>query len=154
MKRLIIPLFLALVACEQTEAETVAFGSLDDAFFKREIAIETKSGKKHDFDVYVAATREQQTRGLMFVGSMPNDAGMLFIYSRSDYLSMWMKNTYIPLDIVFAKRDGTVTKVISDTTPHSLKSLSSDQRVSYVLELNAGIAERLGIGPGSRLILD
>ena len=65
---------------------------------------------------------------------------------------MWMKNTYIPLDMVFARADGTVSSVVSDTVPQTLHSHSSTEPVRFVLELNAGTARRLGIGARSRLI--
>jgi hypothetical protein len=65
---------------------------------------------------------------------------------------MWMKNTFIPLDMIFARSDGTVSSIISNTTPRTLKSNRSTEPVRYVLELNAGIARRMGIGQASRLI--
>jgi uncharacterized membrane protein (UPF0127 family) len=85
-----------------------------------------------------------------------NDAGesLRFIYEDDDIHAMWMKNTFIPLDMIFARSDGTVSSVISNTTPRTLKSNRSTEPVRYVLELNAGIARRMGIGQGSRLIWD
>ena len=65
---------------------------------------------------------------------------------------MWMKNTFIPLDILFARSDGTVSSIAKDTTPQSLKSISSTEPVTYVLELNAGVTDALLIEPGSLLI--
>ena len=64
------------------------------------------------FDIYLAVDRRQQQRGLMFVRDLPASTGMLFVYPDEHYLSMWMKNTYIPLDMVFARRDGSVTNVV------------------------------------------
>ena len=78
--------------------------------------------------------------------------GMLFIYEGEDRRSMWMKNTYISLDMVFARADGTVTNVITNTIPHLLVSNISTEPAQYVLELNAGTAHRLGIGRDSRLL--
>jgi len=88
----------------------------------------------------------------MFVRDLPERTGMLFVYDEAAVRSMWMKNTYISLDMVFAHADGTVSSVIHDTEPRSLRSLSAIEPVNFVLELNAGVARRLGIGPGSRLI--
>ena len=88
----------------------------------------------------------------MFVRQMPLTTGMLFVYESSELHSMWMKNTYISLDIVFARADGTVSSVVRNTEPLSLRSLASVEPVKYVLELNSGAARRFKIGAGSRLV--
>jgi uncharacterized membrane protein (UPF0127 family) len=110
------------------------------------------TGTRHTLDVYLATTFEQQRRGLMFVRDLPQKTGMLFIYDSEDIRSMWMKNTYLSLDIVFARADGTVSSVVHNTEPLSLRSMPSTEPVKYVLELNAGVARRLRIGSGSRLL--
>ena len=79
---------------------------------------------------------------------------MLFIYERADYLSMWMKNTYIALDMVFARLDGSISSVVRDTEPMSLRSIVATEPVSFVLELNAGTTEKLFIDENSRLVLE
>ena len=79
---------------------------------------------------------------------------LLFVYPTENIYSMWMKNTFIPLDMVFARRDGTVASVARNTVPKSLESISSTEPVSFVLELNAGTTERLSIDVGSQLIWD
>ncbi len=127
---------------------------LDEAFEQDVLLIETAENGCFKFDVYLAVSRTQQQRGLMFVRDLPPWSGMVFRYQRPAILSMWMKNTYIPLDILFARADGSVSSVQTDTEPLSLKPISAIEPVSYVLELNAGTAARLGIGQGSRLILD
>ena len=88
----------------------------------------------------------------MFVREMPARTGMLFVYADENYRSMGMKNTYIPLDMVFARRDGTVASIASDTVPLSERSVTSSEPVTFVLELNAGTARRLAIDEDSRLI--
>lgn len=88
----------------------------------------------------------------MFVRKMPADRGMLFVYDVSDNHSMWMKNTYLSLDMIFARSDGTVSSVSHDTQPLSLATISSTEPVTFVLELNAGTARRLGISQKSRII--
>lgn len=108
----------------------------------------------HRFDIYIARTRAQQRRGLMFVRSMPQTTGMLFVYRDPAYLSMWMKNTFIPLDMLFVRADGTVASIARDTQPQSLRSISAEEPVRYVVELNAGTTARLGIEPGGRAFLD
>lgn len=139
--------------CSPQPAPDIPRASGLDALFERdELVIVNNDGSRHTFDVYLAIDPEQQRRGLMFVRNLPERTGMLFVYDDADIHSMWMKNTYISLDMVFARADGTVSSVITDTEPRSLRSLSSIEPVNYVLELNAGIARRYNIGAGSRLI--
>ena len=104
------------------------------------------------FDVYLAVSPPQQRRGLMFVRDLPERTGMLFVYGDEDYRSMWMRNTYIPLDMIFARRDGSITNIVPDTVPLSEKSVVSSEPATFVLELNAGIARRLSIDEDSRLL--
>ena len=104
------------------------------------------------FDIYLAVDAQQQRRGLMFVREMPERTGMLFVYRDENFRSMWMKNTYISLDMVFAHRDGSIANIATDTVPLSEKSITSSEPVTFVLELNAGTARRLSIDEDSRLI--
>jgi hypothetical protein len=104
------------------------------------------------FDIYLAVSPPQQRRGLMFVRDLPERTGMLFVYGDDNYRSMWMRNTYIPLDMVFARRDGTVTNIVHETVPLSEKSVVSSEPARFVLELNAGVARRLAIDEDSRLL--
>jgi uncharacterized membrane protein (UPF0127 family) len=104
------------------------------------------------FDIYLAVSRLQQQRGLMFVRKLPEWQGMLFIYADEGFRSMWMRNTYIPLDMVFARLDGSVTNIARDTVPLSERSVSSSEPAAFVLELNAGTTLRLAIDEDSRLI--
>ncbi len=146
---------LSFAACSAPpETSTGVDTSLEGTFDRAPLTIETDDGAQHEFNVYLATEYEQQRRGLMFVRQMPKDVGMLFIYEDSDIHSMWMKNTFISLDLVFARADGSVSSVIHDAQPLSLQSLGSVEPVTYVLELNAGTARRLGIGRGSRLMIE
>jgi len=128
--------------------------SLERDFERATLTIESDDGLRHEFDVYLANNPEQQRRGLMFVRKMPETTGMLFTYEDADIHSMWMKNTYISLDLIFARRDGSISSVIHGAQPLSLTSRGSIEPVNYVLELNAGVARKLNIGNRSRLILD
>ena len=144
---------LSLAACSpQPATEPGTVPELDGAFEFAQLEIINDDGESLEFDVYLATKFEQQRRGLMFVRNMPERTGMLFIYDQDEVHSMWMKNTYIPLDMVFARSDGTVSSVIHDTVPLTLKSNSSTEPVRYVLELNSGVARRFGIGTRSRLL--
>ena len=104
------------------------------------------------FDIYLAVNMQQQRRGLMFVRHLPERSGMLFIYPDEYYRSMWMKNTYISLDMVFARSDGSITNIARETTPLSENSVTSTEPAMFVLELNAGTARRLSIDDDSRLV--
>ncbi len=143
----------SVAACSpQSDTRTAKVASLDAAFERDTLVVVTNDGNRLDFDVYLAMDFEQQRRGLMFVRDLPERTGMLFVYEEDAIHSMWMKNTYISLDIVFARSDGSVSSVIRDTEPQSLSSLQSIEPVAFVLELNAGVTRRYNIGNKSRLI--
>lgn len=103
------------------------------------------------FRVELAETVAAQRRGLMFRNSMPASAGMLFIYPRPQPAVFWMKNTLIPLDMIFADMTGTVTHVHSHARPRDLTHIFGGDRVMAVLEVNAGLAETFGISEGTEL---
>lgn len=126
---------------------------LANAFDSSTIIIAASEDACYRFDVYLATSREQQIRGLMHVRHLPEFTGMLFVYPTSDMHSMWMKNTYISLDIVFIREDGTISNIEANTEPLSLTSISSTNPVSYVLELNAGVTAKLHIDTASRVHL-
>jgi uncharacterized membrane protein (UPF0127 family) len=148
-------LLLALVSCKApAETTTAGVGSLDDAFDRSTLLIESDDGTQHTIGIYLATSFEEQRRGLMFVRKLPENTGMLFVYDETDVHSMWMKNTYVSLDMVFARADGTVSSVIHNTQPLSLDSQASIEPVNYVLELSAGTARRLKIGPKSKIFWD
>ena len=110
--------------------------------------------RSHAFDVEIADTPEKSKLGLMFRKQLDDDKGMLFLLPEKQHLYMWMKNTYIPLDMLFFDTDGKIVKIIANTTPLSLKALSSDIPVAGVLEVNAGTAKRLDITVGDYIIND
>ncbi len=142
----IIAVFAALPAMGQDITDA---GDLSSAFDSSTIIIEAKKDACYRFDVYLATSREQQIRGLMHVRHMPEFTGMLFGYTEPNVHSMWMKNTYISLDILFIREDGTISNIAANAEPLSLKSISSTEPVSYVLELNAGVTSKLHIDTDS-----
>ncbi len=145
-------LFCITSCSAPAETTSAKVPSLEEDFDRDTLIIESDDGLRHEFDIYLATSFEQQRRGLMFVRKMPETTGMLFVYEDTDYHSMWMKNTYISLDLIFARIDGSVSSVIHGAQPLSLTSRASIEPVSYVLELNAGMARRLGIGSKSRIV--
>ena len=114
----IVSLFLMYNLCEVS------------ASVKSELSIITSNGSKHNFLVEVARTEEEKKIGLMFRKTLAKNAGMLFLYKREALRLMWMKNTFIPLDILFIDKNGVIKRVVKRTIPHSLATISS-RPVSY-----------------------
>ena len=106
---------------------------------------------KFTYKIELAVSGEQRTRGLMFRKKMPRDYGMLFDFYQTQKVMMWMKNTFLPLDMLFIRVDGAIAHIVENTTPHSLAIISSRFPVRYVLELNAGEVARTGMKPGQFL---
>ncbi len=115
------------------------------------VVVSTTAGD-FTFAAELATSDKDRSVGLMFRRSMGERQAMLFYWDEPEPVSMWMRNTYIPLDMLFVTGDGTVVHVAADTVPHSLKTISANRDVSAVMEINAGTAARLGIRAGSRLL--
>lgn len=115
------------------------------------LTLVTADGARHEFIVELAANNTDRGRGLMFRKELSPDKGMLFDYGRSRKVSMWMKNTLIPLDMLFIKDDGRVESFRKRAVPHSEQPISSGGPVRAVLELAGGSVDRLGIQPGDRV---
>lgn len=122
--------------------------SLDQTFPRSGLQIATTDARLHRFQIWVADNDARRMRGLMYVRSMRDDQGMLFIFPAAQPISMWMKNTYIPLDMVFIGPNGRITHIAANTVPHSLETVHSNGPARAVLELNAGVAARLKLRPG------
>jgi len=127
--------------------------SADDgvAFRTETLSIETPHGT-YPFQVEIAESMSQRAHGLMFRRELAPDHGMLFLYPREETIMMWMKNTYIPLDMLFIDRDGRITRIAAETKPMSTDIIASGPRAKAVLELAARTASRLGIKEGDRII--
>jgi uncharacterized protein len=114
------------------------------------LEIVTKSGV-HVFSVEMATTEEEKTNGLMYRKELPDGKGMLFDFSPEQQISMWMKNTYISLDMIFIRADGRIHRIAENTEPESEKIVAAGAPVRAVLEVVAGTARKLGIRPGDRV---
>jgi uncharacterized protein len=114
------------------------------------LEIATKSGV-HVFSVELAVTEEERERGLMFRRSVPEFTGMLFDFEEDQPVSMWMKNTYVSLDMIFIQSDGRIRRVAENTEPESEKIIRSGGPVRAVLEVVGGTARKLGIEAGDRV---
>ena len=114
------------------------------------LTLVTSSGE-HAFKVEVMRTDEQRARGLMFRRHMPAGRGMLFDFKTEQRVMMWMRNTYIPLDMIFITRAGVVVNVAEDTEPMSERTIPSAGPAYAVLEVNAGVARRIGLKAGDQV---
>lgn len=147
LRNAIIPLLFFLFALPPAHAQ-------DDVLFEHStVKIETADAV-HNFEVEIATNDAQRARGLMFRNEMAPDAGMLFIFRRDRVLTMWMANTYLPLDMLFIGSDGRIVRIAENTIPLSRTTISSRNRARAVLELNAGTARRFGISAGDRVVYD
>ena len=114
------------------------------------LEIVTKSGV-HVFSVEMATTEEEKQNGLMYRKELPDGKGMLFDFSPEQQISMWMKNTYVSLDMIFIRADGRILRIAENTEPMSTKIISSGGLARGVLEVIAGTAQKYGIQPGDRV---
>ena len=123
-----------------------------ETFERSSLTVETASGGHFRFDVEIAETPAQQSQGLMHRETIAADAGMLFVYRTVQPATFWMKNTLIPLDMIFISADGRIVNIHERAVPHSLDGIRSAGPVKGVLEINGGMASRLGIRPGDRVL--
>ena len=119
---------------------------------REKLVIVTRDGQRHEFNVEMALTSEQQMTGLMFRRSVPAGSGMLFDWGNEREMAMWMKNTLIPLDMLFINGDGTIRAIAENTVPESLAAISSHGPVRAALELAAGTAVQLDIRVGDKVL--
>ena len=110
------------------------------------------AGGKRDFQVEVMHSKEEQEHGMMFRRSLADDRGMLFPFAAPQVATFWMQNTYVSLDMIFIKADGTVHRIEKRAEPLSTETISSGAPVLAVLEVVAGTADRLGIVAGDKVI--
>jgi len=141
MKRLLATLALLLLATA-VQAEALP---------REELTVQTQAGALHRFNVEVAATPETRAEGLMFREELPEDAGMLFIYASPGPVGFWMKNTPLPLDMLFIDRSGEILAIHANAVPYSEDVIYAEMPVKSVLEINGGRAAALGIQPGDRV---
>ena len=115
------------------------------------VDLRTPEGGAARFTVEIADTPEERARGLMFRTDLPESHGMLFVFDPPQPVAFWMKNTPLPLDILYVDASGRVLNIAERTTPFSEATLPSAGPVRLVLEINGGLSERYGIGPGAEL---
>ncbi len=121
---------------------------------KTELRIEKQSGGFVTFNVEVASTEKERSVGLMNRDFMPVDEGMLFVFQKETFRSFWMKNTLIPLDIIFVNKDGIVAHIHENAVPNDLTGISSQMPVMYAVEVNGGQSLKHGIQVGDTVFHD
>ena len=122
------------------------------AFPRERIAIETRSARRHTFDAWRADTPQTRAQGLMFVRSLQPEQAMIFVYSPPQHVGMWMKNTLIPLDMLFVDADGCIVKVHERAQPGALETIASEGPVVLVVELAGGVAGGFDLRAGDRVV--
>lgn len=145
-----IRVLLAVIAVVVSSVSGAVAQSATFALSRLEVV--TSDGRRHPFAVELAATEAQLSQGLMFRKSLAADAGMLFDFGRARQVSMWMKNTLIPLDMLFLDRGGRVIHVEEFAVPGTLQPRGPSEPVLAVLELAGGAARRLGLRVGDRVL--
>jgi uncharacterized membrane protein (UPF0127 family) len=143
--RLRLLLLPALLLCLTSVAQPVRAADLQS------LEIVTKTGVRM-FSVEMAVTDEQRAKGLMYRKELADGRGMLFDFTPEQSISMWMKNTYISLDMIFIGADGRVTRVAENTEPESTRIVSSGGPAKAVLEVIAGTARKYGIAQGDQVV--
>lgn len=142
---LLIASALALSACGGATGASAPDATLAPSGLETVPLTITQGSTTHRFTVEVAATDDQQSRGLMYRTELAADRGMIFPFRQPKYASFWMRNTLIPLDLFFVRADGTIDRIAENAVPHDETPLASGGEVSAVLELAGGSAARLGI---------
>lgn len=117
------------------------------------VILQTRSGKELQLDVEIASNDADRARGLMFRKAMPEMAGMIFVFPQEEFHSFWMKNTFLPLDMMFADAQGRIVGIVEHAQPHTLEPRYVEGESKYVLEVNAGFSARHGVAAGDRLTL-
>lgn len=122
--------------------------------YNSKLTIFDKNNQKiSEFHVAKAITNEQKSYGLMNIKKLDSKYGMIFIFSTPRIVTMWMKNTYIPLDMIFIDKNNQIITIQKNTTPHSLEIISSQKKVTKVLEINANLVDKFNIKVGHKIKL-
>lgn len=156
LARLALPLLAAfatvLLPLPAARAVDAAQALPLSSFPQEPITVETRSARRHAFKAWRAETPEQREQGLMFVRHMGADEAMIFVYDPAEYVAMWMKNTFLPLDMLFVDARGCVVHIKEHAKPQSLDTIESGGPVAVVVELNGGAVAERGIRRGDRLV--
>ena len=120
-------------------------------FEQSSFSIINAKGARFSFEAEVARSKKEQAYGLMFMRSMPDNKGMIFTFSPPGEAIFWMKNTLIPLDILFVRPDGTIGRIAASAQPQDMTPIRSQQPISAVIEINGGLAKKYGLETGDKV---
>lgn len=143
---------VTVTACAAQPAPAAAFQPAQLKGFQRSTLTIERRGGRDSFQVWLALTPAEQQQGLMWIRQLPADHGMLFVLPAPRPMDMWMKNTFVSLDMLFFDPNGTITRIVPRATPQSEAIIESGGVVQGVLELAAGEAERRAIRVGDRIV--
>ncbi len=141
--------FSFLTACKEEQQVSGSNNHLKQS--SSLVIVETQDGQSHSFTVELALTQEQQAQGLMNRTQLDDDKGMLFYFGEEREQAFWMKNTLIPLDMIFIKQNGRIHHIHENAIPKDLTPVKSMGSVAGVLEINGGLSRQLGIEPGDTI---
>ena len=151
---LVSSLTLSLSSCQDDSTRSKV--KQLEVSFKKDGELQLKKSSSNALlaalDIEIADTDYATQTGLMYRTSMPNNQGMLFIFPDTAYRSFYMKNTAIPLDIIFISEDQTVINIHNNAKPMDESTLASDQPAKYVLEVNAGLCDQWGLTKGDHIV--
>ncbi|HEY5459235.1 MAG TPA: DUF192 domain-containing protein [Sphingomicrobium sp.] len=150
MRALALGLAAAVAACQPSASNAVELGQSPAGLEQLRLTI-ASNGKKNPFTVEVARSTEEQAQGLMYRSSLAADRGMIFPFDTPRQASFWMKNTLIPLDMIFIRADGSIANIEANTVPLSLQPVYSEGDVAAVLEIAGGRSAELGITAGDKV---
>jgi uncharacterized membrane protein (UPF0127 family) len=145
-------MMIPVAACQPAPSSAVPLERSPAGLEQMPLTVTTAKGKTHRFTVEVASTPEQQSYGLMNRQSLPPDRGMIFPYQPPQPVSFWMKDTLIPLDIIFIAPGGRISSIAENTVPLSLEPVVSTEPAEAVLEIAGGRATELGIATGDKVV--
>jgi uncharacterized protein len=149
LKSALVALFLLNTPPAGAAQITAADQSMQ--FATEPLVIDTAKGQRQKFSVELALTDRQREYGLMFRASMPADHGMLFDFGMSRRVMMWMENTPLPLDMLFLDQAGVIVRIHRNAVPYSRTIIDSQVPVKYVIEINGGVAAKLGLAIGDKV---
>lgn len=141
-------LFLANCKGEEAKTEAEATNITEPSLLHEYLTLMPNTDREQQIDIELAITPEEHREGLMFRRELAENAGMLFIFSPPQRVNFWMKNTYLPLDMIFIETDGRIQKIATWTVPLSEEHIPSFSEIRAVLEINAGASAKLGLKVG------
>ena len=149
---LVTSLLFSSDTLSQPNQDLISISDLEH-YDQRNITIKKSNNQIINIHVLLADTNKKTKQGLMYIESLPDNIGMLFIFKPARTVSMWMKNTPQSLDMLFIQSDGKIINIVKNTDPYSLKSIASKGRVKWVLEVKAGFTDKQSVEVGDQLVL-